>query len=85
MERGRLGRIWQVEYPCSGVFRNHEKPFRQLRRTMMSTWFRRWDGQDHAHYYSISVPLIFLIVLFGGMFALLLPAMRWLLSIMGWR
>jgi len=29
MERGRLGRIWQVEYPCSGVFHNHEKPFRK--------------------------------------------------------
>jgi hypothetical protein len=47
----------------------------------MSTWFRRWDGRDHAHYYSICVPLILLIAMFVGAFALLLPAMRWLLSL----
>ena len=29
LERGRLGRIWQVEYPSSWVFNNHEKPFSQ--------------------------------------------------------
>jgi len=28
MERGRLGRIEQVEYSCFVVFHNREKPFR---------------------------------------------------------
>jgi hypothetical protein len=47
----------------------------------MATWFRRWDGRDHVHYYSISIPLILLIAAFVGAFVLLRPAMRWLISV----
>jgi hypothetical protein len=45
--------------------------------------FRHWDGQNQEKYYSISIPLIGLVVLCGISLTLLLPVLRWLLTMAG--
>ncbi len=45
----------------------------------MSFWFRRRDKSGRTHYYSISVPLLFVFALIGlAVAAVLLPLLQWL-------
>jgi hypothetical protein len=44
----------------------------------MSFWFRRKDKQGRLHYFSVTIPLLVVVVVFGVLLAYLMPAMQWL-------
>lgn len=47
---------------------------------MMAMGFRHWAGQDRGHYYSISIPFIVFVAIWGGIFALVMPILRWMVT-----
>ncbi len=44
----------------------------------MSLWFQRKDKSGRTHYYSVSVPLFFVVALIGIAVTILLPLIQWL-------
>jgi len=44
----------------------------------MSFWFRKRDKEGRVHYFSVTIPFLVAVVLFGILVAFFLPWLQWL-------